>query len=74
MSVVLRPYQDSAVKSIYRWFQNEAGSPLIVMPTGTGKAYTICEFMRSALEYYPETRILNLTHVKELIQQNYNRI
>lgn len=72
MNVVLRPYQDSAVKGIYRWFQNEAGSPLIVMPTGTGKAYTICEFMRSALAYYPETRILNLTHVKELIKQNYD--
>jgi DNA repair protein RadD len=66
----LRPYQNAAVQSVFDWFGTDDGNPLIVMPTGTGKALTIADFIRRALHAYPQTRVLMLTHVRELIRQN----
>ncbi len=42
------------------------------MPTGTGKSVVIAEFLREALDNWKDTRVIVLTHVKELIQQNFN--
>lgn len=42
------------------------------MPTGTGKSVVIAEFLREALNQWKDTRVIVLTHVKELIQQNFN--
>ena len=73
MEIKLRNYQQAAIDGLYSYFgEHKDKSPLVVMPTGTGKAFTICAFMKKAIEQYPRTRILNLTHVKELIEQNYN--
>ena len=41
------------------------------MPTGTGKSLCIAGFTREAIAAYGDTRVLILTHVKELIQQNF---
>ena len=41
------------------------------MPTGTGKSLCIAGFTREAIAAYGNTRVLILTHVKELIQQNF---
>jgi DNA repair protein RadD len=41
------------------------------MPTGTGKSMVIAGFIREAIAAWPDTRVLVLTHVKELIQQNF---
>ena len=37
-------FQDAAVKSIFTYFINRGGNPLVVMPTGTGKSVVIAEF------------------------------
>jgi len=66
----LRPYQDAAVGALFDWFAEQTGNPLVVMPTGTGKALTIAAFIRRALVEYPQTRVLMLCHVRELIRQN----
>lgn len=68
----LRDYQQEAVAEHFRWFQLEDGHPLIVVPTGGGKSLIISEFIRESMENWPETRIVVATHVKELIQQNYD--
>lgn len=70
----LRPYQREAVDSIYSYFSEHDGNPLIVLPTGTGKSLVIADFVRSAIDAYPETRVLMLTHVKELIEQNLEKL
>jgi DNA repair protein RadD len=70
--ITLRPYQREAVEAIFSYFSGASGNPLVVLPTGTGKSVCVAEFCRQAIEQYPETRILVLTHVRELIQQNYN--
>jgi len=71
----LRPYQQRALDQLYAWFeQNPEGNPCIVMPTGSGKSHVIAAFCRNALQEFPETKILMLTHVKELIQQNASKM
>jgi DNA repair protein RadD len=70
MTIKLRDYQQAAIDYLYDYFSKKQGNPVIAMPTGTGKSLVIGEFTRSACLTYPGTRILMLTHVKELIEQN----
>ncbi len=66
----LRPYQQTAVDSVFDYFGRRQGNPLVVLPTGAGKSIVAADFIRRALEQYPTTRIVCVTHVKELIAQN----
>lgn len=68
----LRWYQEEGINALlnYDYKQN----PLLVFPTGTGKSIIIAEFCKRAMYAYPNTRILMLTHVKELVEQNANKL
>lgn len=68
--LTLRQYQRQAVEAVYRAFLNGTAAPLVVMPTGSGKAPTLCTFIREALEQWPDQRMLMLVHVRELVEQN----
>ena len=70
----LRPYQEQAIQSIYDYFSAGKKAPLIVTPTGSGKSVILGEFIRSACMSYPETKILVVTHVKELVEQDFAKI
>lgn len=71
----LRDYQNRAVVSPFDyWMNGGKGNPAIGMPTGTGKSVVIAEFNRLAVTRYPQTRILNLTHSRELIRQNHDKL
>lgn len=71
----LRPYQQSAVNSIWEYYsEGNTGNPVIAMPTGTGKSLVIGGFLKQVYEHYPNQRIMMLTHVKELIEQNYDKL
>lgn len=74
MTLILRPYQQAAIDSLYTYFDAHAGNPLIVLPTGTGKSVVIAEFIKGAIVAWPDTRVVMLTHVKELIAQNYQTL
>ena len=70
-----RWYQREAVDSIFNYFQSgKVGNPIVALPTGTGKSVVIGMFSKEACEYYPGTRILMLTHRKELIKQNAEKL
>lgn len=69
-----RDYQTAAVQSLYDYFSSAAGNPVIAMPTGTGKSVVIAEFLRSVYLRFPHQRVMVVTHVKELIQQNYLKL
>lgn len=72
MSMHLRSYQEMAVAAVFNYFaEGGAGNPLVAMPTGTGKSLVLAALISRALKEYPSTRILKLTHVKELIAQNH---
>lgn len=71
----LRDYQDAAVRSIFDYFINGGtGNPIVALPTGTGKSVIIGEFIRQAFFQYPNTRVMKLTHVKELLEQNLDKL
>lgn len=71
----LRDYQTEAVQSVYRFFEEKRGSGcLIVAPTGAGKSVILAEIIRRAITDYSGTRIICATHVKELIQQNWQTL
>lgn len=71
----LREYQHPAVESVFKYFENGGtGNPLIAMPTGTGKAIILGAFIKEAYLRYPNQRFIKLTHVKELIKQNHDRL
>lgn len=72
--MILRYYQNKAVVSPFEYWQEKEGNPVIAMPTGTGKSVVIGDFNRRAVQAYPQTRILNLTHVKELVKQNHDKL
>ena len=67
----LRVYQQRAIDQLYAWFAaGNTGNPCLVLPTGSGKSHVIAALCEDALTQWPETRVLMLTHVKELIEQN----
>ena len=73
--VQLRPYQVEAVQSIYDYYNSgNKGNALIVLPTGAGKSLTMAAFIQGAIAQYPKTRVVVLTHVKELIKQDAEAI
>ncbi len=74
-AILDRSYQTEAVGSIWSYFSSGAvGNPVVAMPTGTGKSIVIARFLQSVFGSYPNQKVLILTHVKELIQQNYEKL
>lgn len=72
---MLRDYQQRAIDQLYTWFDAVGkGNPCLVLPTGSGKSHIIAALCKDALQSWPETRILMLTHVKELIEQNAEKM
>lgn len=72
-----RPYQVEAREAIYRYFETHpdpAHNPVVAMPTGTGKAIVIADFVQSVIQTWPGQRVMMLTHVKELIEQNAEKM
>jgi len=73
--MLLRDYQQRTIDQLYKWFSDgNKGHPCIELPTGSGKSHIVAELCKEALQTWPETRILMLTHVKELIEQNAEKM
>lgn len=69
MSVTLRDYQQHAVDAAISHFRQSKDSAVLVLPTGAGKSIVIAELARIA-----KGRVLVLTHVKELVAQNAEKV
>lgn len=69
-----RQYQIEAVQSVYDYFTVKDGNPIVAMPTGTGKSVVIAMFLERAFRDCPQQKVLVITHVKELIVQNYKKL
>lgn len=70
MTLTLRPYQSAAIDGLYQYWADQRGdNPLLIAPTGAGKSLLIAKIIEDALAF-PETKILMLTHVAELLKQN----
>tara|TARA_R110000737_G_scaffold4194_1_gene13850 strand:- start:884 stop:2467 length:1584 start_codon:yes stop_codon:yes gene_type:complete len=72
---MLRDYQQRTIDQLYKWFSDgRKGHPCIELPTGSGKSHIVAALCKDALTQWPETRILMMTHVKELIEQNAEKM
>lgn len=72
-----REYQTFAKVSVFEFFSKHPGEdkhPIVAMPTGTGKSIVIADLLETILSMWCHQRILVLTHVKELIEQNYQKL
>ncbi len=69
--ITLRPYQEAAIDAVMSDWQAGGQSPLADLATGTGKSMVIAAMVQRLLAQYPGMRILMLTYVKELVQQNF---
>jgi DNA repair protein RadD len=74
VSLALRPYQQAAIDGLFSYWEIEAGNPLLVIPTGGGKSLVMAEVIQRLLGGWPDMRIAVVTHVKELIAQNYTEL
>lgn len=69
MTFKLRPYQEAAINGLYEyWATGRGDNPLIVAPTGAGKTAILSQIVKDAMSF-PGTRVMVLTHVKELLEQ-----
>ncbi|HOF41977.1 MAG TPA: DEAD/DEAH box helicase family protein, partial [Candidatus Hydrogenedentes bacterium] len=69
----LRPYQEEAVEAVYEHLRTRDDNPCIVLPTGTGKSVVIAKIVHDAVSLW-NGRIIILAHVKELLEQNADKI
>lgn len=70
-----RWYQTESVDAIAPFYQRQIiGNPLIGLPTGTGKSLVSARINQMIARHFPWHRGLNLTHVKELIDQNSKKL
>lgn len=69
MTFKLRPYQEASINGLYEyWATGRGDNPLIVAPTGAGKTAILSQIVKDAMSF-SGTRVMVLTHVKELLTQ-----
>lgn len=69
----LRWYQSAAVESAWQFLRTQAGSPVVVLPTGSGKSLVIAALCSEAITKW-HGRVIVCQHRKELIEQNADKI
>ena len=69
----LRPYQEEAVNAVYEHLQSRDDNPCVVLPTGSGKSLCLAQICSDAVLRWGG-RVLILAHVKELLQQNADKL
>lgn len=68
----LRDYQQEAIDATLEYFETHKGNPLVVMPTGSGKSICIAGLIKQILDEFQDVRIVVVTHVKELVKQDFD--
>ncbi len=69
----LRQYQTDSVSAVYDHLRTRDDNPVVVLPTGAGKSIVIAKIVSDAVEQW-NGRVLVLAHVKELLEQNADKI
>ena len=69
----LRPYQQAAVDAVYEHLRSKETNPCVVIPCGCGKSLVLAQIAKDAVEKW-NGRVLLLAHVKELLEQNADKI
>lgn len=72
MTIVLRDYQQQAVAALREHWRTRTDNPCVVLPTGAGKSPLLAELCRLAAA--KSKRVIVLAHVRELLEQNADKI
>lgn len=72
--LLLRPYQQRTIDMLYDWLRHNTGNPCLVLPTGAGKSHIVAALCKDAVQNWTDTKVLMLTHQKELISQNAEKM
>lgn len=70
----LRDYQKELLDNIENYLFTKTGNPCAVLSTGAGKSWVIAELIHHAIERDASSRVLMVTHQKELIEQDYDKL
>lgn len=68
--MLLRDYQIAATEAVFDYFISSRGTPLVVLPTGSGKSICIADLVKHVLKSAPDEHCLILSHRQEILQQN----
>lgn len=76
MSLIPYAYQEACVSSVFNYYvdRQQKGDVIAAMPTGTGKSLIPAIIITRALGWWPHMRFMLLTHVKELVRQNAEKL
>lgn len=69
-----RYYQSEALNKATNYMKNRGLAGLAVLPTGTGKSHIIADLIQKLFTHQNKHKILMVTHVKELIEQNFEKL
>jgi DNA repair protein RadD len=72
--LTLRDYQRASLDALYAYWADGGGNGLIVLPTGAGKSLVIAALVHELLQGWPDLRICIVTHVRELIAQDFKEL
>ena len=62
------------IAELRKIFQDDKNKIIVAMPTGTGKSLVIAEYINLLTQWFPDVRILMITHKMELIWQNKQQL
>lgn len=68
----LRAYQREAINAVHDYWMAGGGSPLSDLAPGTGKSVVLADLIKTYAGDY-DARIIVLTHVKELVEQDFRQ-
>ena len=71
--MILRPCRQEAVDEVYEHLRTKDTTPCVVLPTGTGKNLCLARIASDAVTLWGG-RVLILAHVKELLEQNADKV
>lgn len=74
MTYKLRYYQEDAVRYTFDYINKGGRAGIAALPTASGKSIVIAEIIKRILMKKPHVRAMMLTHVRELIIQNFEKI
>ena len=69
-----RPYQREAIDALDAHLCSKATNPCVVLPTGSGKSPVMAWTIQRYKQDYPPFRCIVLAHVKELVEQNADKM
>jgi DNA repair protein RadD len=73
--IKFRPYQRECIDAFYDYYnRGNQGHGLIVVPTAGGKSLIIAGLVTEICRQWHGQRIIILSHVRELIQQNHSKV